>query len=691
MSSHARTDFKNENILQPVTLPSGQVIPNRLVKVAMYEHMASLFGGPPNANHLALYSLWSQGGWGMIVTGNVQVSRDHLTLGRDMIIPQTVDSDTLRCYEALAGTMRPVSEQHCSKGQGSSTPRTLIIMQLSHAGRQSPIVLGGRVPLIPPLAPSALGVGRNGRPSAPLGWFARFMYKIGFPTPRGMSILDIDHIVDRFVLGAKLAHDAGFDGVELHASHGYLLAQFISPKSNIRDDAYSAHHAPLHLLQRIVTSIRKVLPRPFVLGVKLSSSDYVGADSLPNPRAEEEAEDSALAHVVNVARWDMVDFIEISGGDYENPEFMTSGRQAFFTRFSRKARVAVRALKSPSNHPFVLLTGGMRSRAAFEDAHSQGNADLIGVGRGSVLEPKLPLLLKEAYSLQETGISNAGNNNPIDQRFLFQQPTLSYSDTPLVRAATSILRFIGILPLPSLIGAGTSMACLMLDICAHLVAFCIHAIHILTQKFVLYIAVSMVHRLSVKYDTVPGNQTSNQTCPTFATCSDITRQTLDIQVRNIGVWIWCKEPFINLGVRDLPYPSRRGDTWKCAVLSVSFNRAISSSVKSTTLKFANGKVASLGTIAIKRSQQTNPPMTRSGVADFGTTSSDRRMGLFLHRLKILLTVHIEYIDPERNEHVSRGDVMLIPKTENDVVLQQRGIVQVERRVGRNNDTASAFS
>jgi len=90
-------------------------------------------------------------------------------------------------------------------------------------------------------------------------------------------------------------------------------------QSNIRDDAYGASNAPLYLLQRILTSIRAVLPKPFVLGVKISSSDYVGAGSVHDPRAEEEAEDKAVALVVEVARWDMVDFIEVSGGDYENP------------------------------------------------------------------------------------------------------------------------------------------------------------------------------------------------------------------------------------------------------------------------------------------------------------------------------------------------------------------------------------
>ncbi|KAI9441675.1 FMN-linked oxidoreductase [Lactarius indigo] len=356
-------------------------MPNALVKAAMYEHMASLFGGLPNANHFALYSLWSQGGWGMIVTGNVQVSQDHLTLGRDMVVPKTITSDALRSYAALASAMRPDSEN----------PRTL-----------SPIIIGGRL-LTPPFAPSALGIGRNEHSSAHLSWFARLVYNIGFQTPRAMSVQDIDHLIDRFVLSARLAHDAGFDGVELHASHGYLLAQFISPKSNIRDDTYGA---PLHLLERIVSSIRKVLPRPFVLGIKLSSSDYVGAGSLYNAQVEEEAKNRALAHV-------------ISGGDYENPEFMTS-RQAFFARFARKARDAIHA-QAPSFSP----------TSVFEDALSQGHADLVGIGRASVLVPRLPLLLRKLYSGRAAGDLDGEKRRRI---------------------------WLGILPLPTLIGAGAAMA-----------------------------------------------------------------------------------------------------------------------------------------------------------------------------------------------------------------------------------------
>ena len=91
----------------------------------------------------------------------------------------------------------------------------------------------------------------------------------------------------------------------------------------------------MYLLQRIVTSIRAVLPRPFVLGVKLSSSDYIGAGSVLDPRAEEEAEDRAVAHIVEVAQWDLIDFIEVSGGDYENPGTSSSVHNSVRSSFSK--------------------------------------------------------------------------------------------------------------------------------------------------------------------------------------------------------------------------------------------------------------------------------------------------------------------------------------------------------------------
>ena len=101
----------------------------------------------------------------------------------------------------------------------------------------------------------------------------------------------------------------------------------------------------------------------------------------------------------------------------------------------------------------------MRSPAIFQDALTQGHADLVGIGRGSVLAPDLPLLLKKFYARQQMGTSDGdGDENNKGQDFLFKLPTLSYTETPLIHAAASVLRSLGILPFPSLIGAGTAMA-----------------------------------------------------------------------------------------------------------------------------------------------------------------------------------------------------------------------------------------
>ena len=152
----------------------------------------------------------------MISTGNVQVASDHLTLGRDMVVPPDLADDDVAPFSALANAL------HIS-------PNTLAIMQLSHAGRQSPNILGGRGLLSPAVAPSAIALGARSRD----GWIARLLYRTLFPTPRALSEGELDHIVEQFVRGAKLAAVAGFDGVELHNAHGCGWIR-ICPKRELR-------------------------------------------------------------------------------------------------------------------------------------------------------------------------------------------------------------------------------------------------------------------------------------------------------------------------------------------------------------------------------------------------------------------------------------------------------------------------
>ena len=118
----------------------------------MYEHLAPLFGGLPNQYHLNLYSQWAKHDWGMIITGNVQVSSRHLSLGRDLIIPKELNAQTIEAYKKLADCI------HKSGGSGERRSGSLAIMQLNHSGRQSSNIIGGRFPFQPPLAPSAVRI-----------------------------------------------------------------------------------------------------------------------------------------------------------------------------------------------------------------------------------------------------------------------------------------------------------------------------------------------------------------------------------------------------------------------------------------------------------------------------------------------------------------------------------------------------
>jgi 2,4-dienoyl-CoA reductase-like NADH-dependent reductase (Old Yellow Enzyme family) len=190
-------------------------------QVAMYEHLASFFGGPPNPYHISLYSKWAKNDWAILITGNVQVCSSHLTLGRDLILPEYVSEETILPYRHLAAAIHENDFLRNSQLREDRVDKelipTLAIMQLSHAGRQSTNFVGGRWPFKPPLAPSAIPVGRNSHES---NFFSRAFHGLLFQTPREMSSSDIDSVIHAFVKGAVIAHQSGFDGIELHVAHG---------------------------------------------------------------------------------------------------------------------------------------------------------------------------------------------------------------------------------------------------------------------------------------------------------------------------------------------------------------------------------------------------------------------------------------------------------------------------------------
>ncbi|KAJ6577767.1 hypothetical protein B0H19DRAFT_1121306 [Mycena capillaripes] len=407
----------SDPIFSQIALPSGRILRNRLVKVALYEHLATLFSGPPNRFHLQLYSKWSAHDWGMIFTGNVQVSPQHLCLARDLALPLELSEKNLKHFRDLASAMH---------GQRNEKP--MAIMQLSHAGRQSPNILGGRFPFVSPLGPSSIRVGSSMKHD---GLLSNLVHRIMFQIPRAMTLADIDAVVAAFVRGAKLAAQTGFDGIQLHVAHGYLLAQFISPKSNTRTDDYSCSPSnALRLLQRIVTETRAAVPSDFILGLKINAADY--ADS--NAAGEVSP---ALDHVRTIASWGSVDFIEISGGDYEKPDFLThtaspSARQALFAEF---AHHALRAVASFPRAPLILLTGGLSTPAHLRAALSAPHAHLLGLGRSAVLCPDLPHLLTQE-----------------------PDPDALFAPAPDLQVGSIMSRILDRLPRIRLLGAGAAMA-----------------------------------------------------------------------------------------------------------------------------------------------------------------------------------------------------------------------------------------
>ncbi|GAA5967667.1 hypothetical protein JCM3765_005845 [Sporobolomyces pararoseus] len=358
-----------------IDLPCGRQLPNRLVKAAMEELMST--DCLPNERFERLYRAWSDGGFGMIISGNVQVSKQHLGLPLDVAISEarSPSPESLDRFTSWAQSMQ--------KKDTSSQP--LKIMQLNHPGRQSMRVFTGRSPFSPALAPSVVpmtaGKGLMGRPVGSIVW----------GTPKEMSLEDIEEVIEQFRKGAKLAKETGWDGVQLHASHGYLLAQFLSPRTNLRTDTFGGtRKRRVELLFRIADVIRQDYPLEsgFVLGVKLNASDYIKGGL---------TEDDALENVKWIAEHGGFDFIEISGGSYEAPEFLsmkpsTSRREAFFADFSSRAyRLLNEELDTstlPTPTPLILLTGGFNSRNGMHQALSSPVADLIGIGRPSAADPQ---------------------------------------------------------------------------------------------------------------------------------------------------------------------------------------------------------------------------------------------------------------------------------------------------------------
>lgn len=353
-------------LAKPITLPSGLTLPNRLLNAAMTEQMAG-----PGTNYLPSeamnrsYAAWAEGGWGMVVTGNVEVDSRYLGGPDDTAM---ID-DEAKMLEAWTKWAK------AGKGPDGSTP---FVMQVNHPGRQSPVGAGTKGFFEKNLAPSAIAL-RLGD-----GFLAKLTSALVFGTPRAMTAAECEDVVSRFARTARVAAKAGFDGIEIHAAHGYLLAQFLSARSNTRTDAYGGTPVKrAKIVVDIIKAVRDATPAGFTVGIKLNSVDH-----------QTEAAMSDCIEQLQVITDAGVDFLEVSGGTYEDPTmFMgakesaksdrTKAREAFFIEFAKAIRS--RFPKVP-----LIVTGGFRTRLGMESALTAGGCDMVGVGRPAALNPHLP-------------------------------------------------------------------------------------------------------------------------------------------------------------------------------------------------------------------------------------------------------------------------------------------------------------
>ncbi|MDW3191737.1 MAG: NADH:flavin oxidoreductase/NADH oxidase family protein [Cytophagales bacterium] len=335
--------MSNSNSLnQPLTLPCGVTIKNRIAKAAMTERLANRKQQATRAL-VNLYDQWSSNGAGLLITGNILVDPRYKEASGNIVLED-------------GSGLEPLSKM-VAKGKNNDTH---IWAQISHAGRQASIFSTFK-----PIAPSAIQLKK-------MGLFAK---------PKAMTLEQIKDVEDRFVRTSLLCQQAGFTGVQVHAAHGYLLSQFLSPLTNQRSDDYGgAIENRARLLFDMVKRLRSELGDAFPISVKLNSADF--------QRGGFDEQDSL--YVIGELEKLGIDLLEISGGTYENLKFLTERyqkestkqREAYFMDFAKQVREKT---KLP-----LMITGGFRTRAFCEEVLGNEELEMIGFARPFLVDRDFP-------------------------------------------------------------------------------------------------------------------------------------------------------------------------------------------------------------------------------------------------------------------------------------------------------------
>lgn len=321
-------------------VPSGKIAPNR-ISLAPMTNMQSHEDGTLSDDEYRWLVRRAKEGFGVIFTCAAHVSPDGQGWKGELGIFHD------RHLEGLTRLARGIQEY------GS-----LAIVQIFHGGARSPEKLTG----LQPWSASAHSMTFGDAEVA----------------SRAATEEDIEQVIEAFVEAAVRAYQAGFDGVELHGAHGYLLHQFLSTETNRRTDQWGGtSENRTRLIRKILTDIKAVVPASFMVGVRLSPEDlftYKGIDF-----------DEALDTAAMLAR-DGADFIHVSPWDtFKKPEKYPDADKSIVTYFREKL---------PPNVPLI-TAGNIWSAADAQQVLDMG-ADFIALGRAGIGVPDWPTRARDA-------------------------------------------------------------------------------------------------------------------------------------------------------------------------------------------------------------------------------------------------------------------------------------------------------
>jgi 2,4-dienoyl-CoA reductase-like NADH-dependent reductase (Old Yellow Enzyme family) len=347
----------------------GMTVKNRLVRAPTVEKLAT-DDGRCTPKLMDLYTRLAEGGVGMIITGGAYTQRNGKGLPRMIGFHR---DEVIEGYQKLTDRLHRYDVK--------------VVAQLVHCGRQGPVEVVGETPIAPSAVPNILGV-----------------------IPIAMSVRQISETIAHYIRAAERAKLAGFDGVQIHAAHGYLIHQFLSPRTNKRRDRWGGSFANrMRFLTEIYGGIRDRLGEGYPILLRINCSDFLPGGLGPGEAIAIARRMSSLG----------VDAVETSAGTWESHFHMSRGdipkhywiyaRAEGEEKEKIKAQLAAiasevrfqeaylleyaREIKKKIQCPLI-LPGGLRTVKVMERILLQGEADFISLCRPLIRDPEFPNLIR---------------------------------------------------------------------------------------------------------------------------------------------------------------------------------------------------------------------------------------------------------------------------------------------------------